>query len=119
MGRNDPFLGSWTWEIIFIVGSALCLAVQISLLAAYDGKPIFTWHGITLKSVVSVLSTTGKASLLFAIEETGQPVEMDSLYRSRTAADGLRAHRLCQSGSPWEPSAYVALQESVSISISF
>ncbi|ROV91664.1 hypothetical protein VMCG_09261 [Cytospora schulzeri] len=69
MGRNDPFLGPWTWEATSVIGSALCLAVQISLLAAYDGKPVFTWHGVTLNTIVSVLSTAGKASLLFAVEE--------------------------------------------------
>lgn len=52
-----------------MIGSSLCLAAQVAILAAYDGKPVFDWHGATLNAIISVLSTTGKASLLFAADE--------------------------------------------------
>lgn len=58
----------WLPEITGIVGSACCLAGLAIVLAAYNGKPIFDWHGVTLNAVVSVLSTASKAALLYAVE---------------------------------------------------
>lgn len=39
------------------------------LLIVYDEKPIFRWHGITLNAIISLLSTSNKASLLFTTAE--------------------------------------------------
>ncbi|KAI1145563.1 hypothetical protein F4825DRAFT_240552 [Nemania diffusa] len=60
---------SWVPEIIALVASAVSLAGLVGVLIAYDTKPIFSWHGITLNAVVSILATASKALLLLAIEE--------------------------------------------------
>ncbi|KAK1635553.1 hypothetical protein BDP81DRAFT_407202 [Colletotrichum phormii] len=39
------------------------------LLARFDGKPIFTWNGVTLNTVVSILSVTMKAAVAFVLSE--------------------------------------------------
>lgn len=69
MASGHSFVRSWGWEILSVVGSASCLAALVGVLLGYDGKPIFTWHGVTLNSIVSLLSTASKAALLFAIGE--------------------------------------------------
>lgn len=58
----------WLPETTAIAGSACCLAGLAVVLAAYDGRPIFDWHGVTLNAVVAVLSTAAKAALLYAVE---------------------------------------------------
>lgn len=52
-----------------VVGCALCLAVQISILAACDGRPVLTWHGVKLDAIVSVLSTAGHGILVVCERE--------------------------------------------------
>lgn len=47
----------------------LLVLTLIVLLVFYDGKPIFTWHGVTLNAVVSVLATACNASLLFSMAD--------------------------------------------------
>lgn len=42
---------------------------MIIVLAVYNGREIFSWHGVTLNAVISVLSTASKALLLFALSE--------------------------------------------------
>ncbi|KAI3341998.1 hypothetical protein F4824DRAFT_271003 [Ustulina deusta] len=60
---------SWKLEILAIIISALSLVALVILLLAYDGEPIFLWHGVTLNAIVSILTTTSKASFLLAAEE--------------------------------------------------
>lgn len=69
MAGGNSLVRSWGWEILAVIGSASCLAALVGLLLGYDGKPIFTWHGVTLNSIVSLLSTASKAALLFAVAE--------------------------------------------------
>ncbi|KAI0378131.1 hypothetical protein F5Y04DRAFT_291404 [Hypomontagnella monticulosa] len=59
----------WRGEIGAAIGSGLCFIGITILLAIYNGKPIFSWHGVTLNAVVSVLSTAGRSSLMLAVEE--------------------------------------------------
>lgn len=59
----------WVAEIAGIVGSISFLLALAVVLATYDGKPVFDWHGVTLNAIISVLSTASKASLLFVVEE--------------------------------------------------
>ncbi|KAK7720578.1 hypothetical protein SLS63_009796 [Diaporthe eres] len=69
MANGNSLLRSWGWEILSVVGSASCLAALVGVLLGFDGKPIFTWHGVTLNAIVSLLSTASKAALLFAVGE--------------------------------------------------
>lgn len=69
MAGVSPSMKLWLPEFAGILASASCLVAIACLLAACDGKPRFEWHSVTLNAVVSILSTTSKASLLFAIAE--------------------------------------------------
>lgn len=69
MTCDNSLLGSWRWEILSVVGSASCLVALVGVLLGFDGKAIFTWHGVTLNAIVSLLSTASKGALLFAVAE--------------------------------------------------
>lgn len=60
----------WLPEAVALIFSFLCLAALAVLLAVYDGKPIFGWNGVTLNTIVSVLSTSSKAALMLALGES-------------------------------------------------
>jgi hypothetical protein len=60
----------WKWEIVASMTSSALLIGMIITLAVFNGKEIYSWHGVTLNTVVSVLSTASKAMLLFALEES-------------------------------------------------
>lgn len=59
----------WLAETAGILASVFSLYILATLLTVYDGKPVIEWKGITLNSVVSILSTASNAALLYAIEE--------------------------------------------------
>jgi hypothetical protein len=42
---------------------------MVALLAAFDGKEVFTWKDVTLNAIVSVLSLTMKACLAYILAE--------------------------------------------------
>lgn len=41
----------------------------VALLSVFDDRPIFDWYGVTLNTLVSILSATMKAALIYAISE--------------------------------------------------
>jgi len=59
----------WTIDIVAVFFSILIFLALIVVLATQDGKPLFSWHGVTLNAIVSVLSTASKALLLLAVED--------------------------------------------------
>jgi Protein of unknown function (DUF3176) len=67
MARDMSF--HWKWEILATIGTIAFIVSMIAVLVAYNGKPIFNRHGVTLNAVVSVLSTASKATLLFVVAE--------------------------------------------------
>lgn len=90
---------AWTWEILSTLGSIVSLVTMIIVLAIYNGREIFSWYGVTLNAVISVLSTTSKALLLFALSEAvGQwkwvafskrPRPLIDLERATSASRGV------------------------------
>jgi hypothetical protein len=50
------------------LGSALALTGMVILLAECDQKPIFSWHGVSLNTIISILSTASKAWLLLTVD---------------------------------------------------
>ena len=60
----------WLREILAIFISLVSLTGLAFLLAAFDGKPIFDFHGLTLNALVSVLSTLSKAALILVVSES-------------------------------------------------
>ncbi|KAI0440957.1 hypothetical protein F4803DRAFT_525272 [Xylaria telfairii] len=59
----------WIAEIASIAASIFFLLALVAVLATFDGEPIFDLYGVTLNAVVSILSTTSKAALLYVIGE--------------------------------------------------
>ncbi|KAI7776816.1 hypothetical protein LA080_004410 [Diaporthe eres] len=60
---------AWFPETSGIFASTSLLIALVVILAAYDGKAVFEWKGVTLNAVLSVISTASKASLLYSISE--------------------------------------------------
>jgi len=60
----------WLREILAIIASVASLAGLAFLLAAFDKQPIFDFHGVTLNTLVSVLSTLSKAALTLCVAES-------------------------------------------------
>lgn len=56
---------TWPWagEMALIFLGIAALFIMIALLKTYDGRAIFDWNGVTLNTVVAVLSVVMKASL--------------------------------------------------------
>ncbi|KAF7538973.1 hypothetical protein G7054_g2526 [Neopestalotiopsis clavispora] len=59
---------AWSLEAFSILGSALALIGMVILLAECDRKPIFSWHGVSLNTIISILSTASKACLLLTVD---------------------------------------------------
>ncbi|KAK4462956.1 hypothetical protein QBC42DRAFT_296395 [Cladorrhinum samala] len=59
---------TWTWELLCILLSVLCIITIATILQVYDGrKPPSLPAGITINAVVSVLSTISKSALIFSV----------------------------------------------------
>lgn len=58
---------AWAFEIIVFLVSVLALGCLTSLLRYYDQQPIFKWHGLTLNTIVSTVSTISKTLLMFVV----------------------------------------------------
>jgi hypothetical protein len=53
--------------IISILASLGFLAALVGLLFAFDGKPIFDQHAVTLNTFVAILSAASKATIVYAV----------------------------------------------------
>ncbi|KFA70947.1 hypothetical protein S40288_10239 [Stachybotrys chartarum IBT 40288] len=63
------YLKLWIPEISALLGTGAMTGALVSLLLVYNGQPIFDWYSVTLNTIVSTLSVTMKALLLFAAAE--------------------------------------------------
>ncbi|KAF2137036.1 uncharacterized protein K452DRAFT_199136, partial [Aplosporella prunicola CBS 121167] len=60
----------WQWEISTAVLSLACTIAVFAVLLVYQGKPTSEWktpHGITLNTLVAILSTLGRGALLVPV----------------------------------------------------
>ncbi|KAI0438197.1 hypothetical protein F4803DRAFT_555271 [Xylaria telfairii] len=62
-------LGQWIPDTAALIASTLLVVALATVLAVNNGKPIFFWYKVTLNTIVSLLSTASKASLLLAVED--------------------------------------------------
>lgn len=60
----------WKQELASLVLGTSCFIALAALLYVYDGKTIFSWHGITLNTLVSILSTAAKVLVLYSVAES-------------------------------------------------
>lgn len=50
-----------------IVASLGFLAALVGILVAFDGRPIFDQHAVTLNTFVAILSAASKATIIYAV----------------------------------------------------
>ena len=67
--RRGTTYAQWMPELWALGGSGLAFAGTVALLSVFDDRPIFDWYGVTLNTLVSILSAAMKAALIFAISE--------------------------------------------------
>ncbi|KAH6686302.1 hypothetical protein F5X68DRAFT_262105 [Plectosphaerella plurivora] len=60
---------TWGQQWWAMLGAFTVLIAMIILLDSFDDRPIFSWNGITLNTITSILSVTVKAAALFVIAE--------------------------------------------------
>lgn len=59
----------WMPELWALGGSGLAFGGMVALLRVFDDRPIFDWYGVTLNTLVSILSAAVKAALIYAVSE--------------------------------------------------
>lgn len=66
--RWTETLSRWTWEIGSLALAAAALVAIIIILRVYDGKSLHKWKvGISVNTVIAILSTIFKGSLAMPI----------------------------------------------------
>jgi hypothetical protein len=61
----------WTGEAIVMALSMCCLVAIAVIVRHYDGKPLPQWRGgVTLNTVISVLSTIARSGMIFVVSAT-------------------------------------------------
>jgi hypothetical protein len=58
---------TWTFEIIAFVFSVLASGCLIYLLVSFNEQPVFKWHGLSLNTIVSIVSTISKTLMTFIV----------------------------------------------------
>ncbi|VUC24081.1 unnamed protein product [Clonostachys rosea] len=66
---STHFIRIWAWESFALLGGAMSFGGMVALLARFDGVSPFEWYGVTLNTIVSILSATLKVFVLFTIAE--------------------------------------------------
>ncbi|KAJ5153921.1 uncharacterized protein N7500_009360 [Penicillium coprophilum] len=65
---DSAVLDTWLYELCALVFSLACFIAIIAVLWAYDQKSTPTmWQGLTLNTIVSILATASKSSLIFVV----------------------------------------------------
>lgn len=71
--KKKPKVEFWAWEWMALLVSFLAVLASALTLRIFDGRPIpkWSWHtnGISVNSILSLLSTLSRASLLMPIDE--------------------------------------------------
>ena len=64
-------LDSWIGEAVVMALSIGCLAAIAIIVNIYDGAPLPQWRGgVTLNTVIAVLSTTARSGMIFVVSAT-------------------------------------------------
>jgi hypothetical protein len=68
LGPSGHIYGLWTWEIISIILSILCMGAIVGILLVFHSRPAPTLpSGITLNALISLLATISKAAMLVSV----------------------------------------------------
>lgn len=60
---------AWGPEFWALIGSIAAFIAMVILLGHFNGKEVFEWNSVTLNAIVSILSVTVKASVIYVISE--------------------------------------------------
>jgi hypothetical protein len=75
---------SWIGEAVVVALSMGCLAAIAIIVSLYDGEPLPQWRGgVTLNTVISVLSTTARSGMIFVVSATMGQLKWCWFGRSR------------------------------------
>ncbi|RDW67394.1 DUF3176 domain-containing protein [Aspergillus mulundensis] len=84
-------LDTWLWEILALIFSTSAFTAIFVLLAVHDQKPSPALpSGITLNTIISILSTSSKSSLIFAISSAIGQLKWIAFRRSRKPLSDLQ-----------------------------
>lgn len=61
---------SWALETLALGFSFVCLAIIIVLLSVYDGRPQFSFGGVTLNAVIAILAAGVRIGFMVPIAES-------------------------------------------------
>ncbi|KAF6810104.1 hypothetical protein CSOJ01_06516 [Colletotrichum sojae] len=59
----------WGLQICALAGAVACFGAMLWLLYFFDGKDVFEWQGVTLNTIVSILSVVIKSSVVFVVAD--------------------------------------------------
>lgn len=79
------FFWSWGLEVSALAGALGIAGAMVGLLARFNSQRVFEWNGITLNTIISILSVVMKALLLFSAAECIGQWKWILLHRSRTS----------------------------------
>ena len=83
---------SWIGEAIVMALSMCCLVAIALIVRHYDGKPLPQWRGgVTLNTVISVLSTTARSGMIFVVSATIGQLKWCSLGQTRRRISDMQA----------------------------
>lgn len=94
-------LDTWLWEGLAMSFSILCFLAIVCLLRGYDQKtsPTFT-RGITLNSIISVLSAASKSSMIYAVTASIGQLKWNWFYTKRERLQHIQLFDDASRG-PW------------------
>ena len=88
MRRQSRLADTWLIEIASISLSLISLLAILILLACYNGKLLFSWHKVTINTVISIFATVSRICLMLAVSSALGQYRWNWFYRqSRPLAD--------------------------------
>ncbi|KAG8631205.1 hypothetical protein KVT40_000345 [Elsinoe batatas] len=88
LGQPDLGIRTWAYEVAACCISAITLAGVVILLWTRQNKPLPDWPAlITLNSIIAVLTTIMKGSMIFAVAEGISQLKWSWFLRPRSLAD--------------------------------
>lgn len=88
VSRINRLADSWLIEIVSIAFSLIALLAILILLACYDGKVLFSWHKVTINTVISIFATISRMCLMLAVSSALGQWRWNWFYgQSRPLAD--------------------------------
>lgn len=86
--RNSRLADTWFIEIASISLSLISFLAILITLACYNGKILFSWHKVTINTVISIFATISRVCLMVAVSSALGQWRWNWFYgQSRPLAD--------------------------------